>query len=47
LQGGNQETAYISLQFTSSSTKNGAIKKAWTRLSRRAGARFYDEKSYI
>lgn len=34
-------------KFTSSSTKNGAIRKAWTRLSRRAGARFCkDNKIY-
>jgi hypothetical protein len=30
------------LKVTSRSTKYGPIKKAWTRLSRRAGARFYN-----
>ena len=30
--------------ITSNTTKNGAIKKAWVRLSTRAGARFYHAK---
>ena len=41
-QQGSQKTTAMQ-KFTSSSTKNGAIKKAWTRLSRRAGARFCNE----
>ena len=41
-QQGSQKTT-ATQKFTSSSTKNGAIKKAWTRLSRRAGARFCNE----
>jgi hypothetical protein len=38
-----QKKTTAMLKFTSSSTKNGAIRKAWTRLSRRAGARFCKE----